>query len=142
MRPTRWIFAFGLWTLFVWTTRIGTALGEDDLSAAARTGRVALAFSFTVVGLVLVTVAWRSRGRGLHPGEIRVVRLSAAWTVGVWLVRGVQIALADHEAGFIAVHLVLAVVSIGLAAMTTGATTMPDRHGTAGHRRAEVDVTP
>ena len=141
MRPTRWILAFGLWTLFVWTTRIGTALGEDDLSTAARAGRVALAVSFTVVGLALVTVAGRSRGRDLHPGESRVVRLSAAWTVGVWLVRGVQIALADHDAAFVAVHLVLAVVSIGLAVVTTRATTMPVRHGTAGHRRAEVDVT-
>ncbi len=141
MRAQRWIAAFGLWTLFVWTTRIGTALGEDDLSGAARAGKVALAVAFTLLGVALLTVAWRSRGRALRPTEVGVVRLAAAWTVAVWIVRGIQIATADHEAAFVVVHLVLAVVSIGLAAMTTRMSTMPDRHGTAGHRRAEVDVT-
>ena len=59
----------------------------------------------------------------------------------VWLVRGVQIARADHAAAFIAVHVVLAAVSIALAVATVRPTTLSDRHGTAGHRRAEGDVT-
>jgi hypothetical protein len=131
----RWLVAFGAWTLFVWATRIGTALDEGA------TGRVVLAVAFTVVGAGLLAVAWRARGRVLTAGEVVAVRLAAAWTVGVWIVRGVQIALADHEAAFVVVHLVLAAVSVALAVTTVRATTLGDRHGTAGHRRAEVDVT-
>ena len=142
MPGRRLLVAFGVWTLFVWATRVGTAFEQDDLSGVARAGRVGLALSFTVVGVVLLAVAWRARGRVLTAGEQVAIRASAVWTVGVWVVRGVQIALADHEAAFIVVHLVLAVVSIALAVATVRATTLPDRHGTAGHRRAEVDVTP
>jgi hypothetical protein len=40
----------------------------------------------------------------------------AAWTVVVWVVRAIGIATGDHEAAFIAVHLVLATVSIALSA--------------------------
>ena len=135
MPGRRLLVAFGLWTVFVWATRIGTALDEGA------TGRVVLAVSFTLVGLAVLAVAWRARGRVLTSGEVVAVRVAAAWTVGVWAVRGVQIALADHEAAFIVVHVVLAVVSIALAVATVRTTTLSDRHGTAGHRRAEVDVT-
>src|SRR5688572_19398248 len=41
------LVSFGVWTLFVWATRVGTAWNQDDLSAAGRAGRVALALSFT-----------------------------------------------------------------------------------------------
>ena len=141
MRGRRLLVAFGAWTLFVWATRVGTAFEQDDLSAAARAGRVGLAVSFTVVGIALLAVAWRARGRELSAVEARVVQAAAVWTVGVWVVRGVQIAVADHEAAFIAVHVVLAVVSIALAVATARTTTLPDRHGSAGHRRTEAHVT-
>ena len=141
MPGRRLLVAFGAWTLFVWATRIGTAFEQDDLSGLDRVGRVGMAVSFTLVSLALLAVAWRARGRLLTTGELLVVRAAAAWTVGVWAVRGVQIALADHEAAFIVVHLVLAAVSIALAVATVRATTLSDRHGTTGHRRAEVDVT-
>jgi hypothetical protein len=127
--------AFGSWTVVVWATRIGTALDEGA------EGRVALAVAFTLVGLAVLAVAWRSRGRVLGAGEVLVVRAAAAWTIGVWAVRGVQIALADHEAAFVVVHLVLAVGSVALAVAVVRTTTLGDRHGTTGHRRAEVDVT-
>ena len=135
MAGRRLLVAFGAWTVFVWATRIGTALDEGA------EGRVALAVSFTLVGLAVLAVAWRARGRALGSREVIVVRVAAVWTIGVWAVRGVQIALADHEAAFVVVHLVLAVVSIALAAAAVRTTTLPNRHGTAGHRRAEVDVT-
>jgi hypothetical protein len=134
MPGRRLLVAFGGWTVFVWATRIGTAVDEGAW------GRVALAGVFTVVGLGLLAVAWRARHRVLEATEVAVIRLAAAWTVGVWVVRGVQIALADHETAFIAVHLVLAIVSIALAVATVRTTTLRDRHGTAGHRRAEVDI--
>jgi len=141
MRGKGALVAFGVWTLFVWATRIRTAWTQDDLSAAARAGRVGLALSFTVLGVALLVVAGRSRGRALTRAEALVVQTAAVWTIGVWVVRAVGIALADHEAAFIAVHIVLAVVSVALAVVAVRATTMPLRHGTTGHRRAEADVT-
>lgn len=141
MPGRRLLVAFGAWTLFVWGTRVGTAFEQDDLRGLDRVGRVGMAVGFTLAGIALLVVAWRARGRVLTAGEVLVIRLAAAWTIAVWLVRGVQIALADHEVAFIVVHLVLALVSIGLAVATTRTTTLSDRHGTAGHRRAEVDVT-
>jgi hypothetical protein len=135
------LVGFGVWTLFVWATRIGTAWNQDDLTGAARAGRLGLALSFTVLGVALLVVAGRSRGRVLTRAEALVVQGAAAWTTAVWVVRAVGIALADHEGAFIAVHVVLAVVSIALGAMAVRATTMPLRHGTTGHRRAEADVT-
>jgi len=134
MPGRRLLVAFGAWTVFVWATRIGTAVDEGA------GGRAVLAAVFTIVGLSLLAVAWRARGRALDRIEILAVQAAAVWTVGVWVVRGVQITLADHDAAFVVVHLVLAVVSIALAVLTVRATTLPDRHGTAGHRRAEVDV--
>jgi hypothetical protein len=141
VRGRRLLVAFGAWTLFVWGTRVGTAFEQDDLSGATRAGRVGLAVSFTLVGLALLGLAWRARGRALTRAEARVVQVAALWTIGVWAVRGVQIALADHEAAFIVVHLVLGLASVALGAAALRTTTLPDRHGTAGHRRAEVDVT-
>jgi hypothetical protein len=40
----------------------------------------------------------------------------AGWTIGVWVVRSVGIATGDHSAAFTAVHLLLATISIALAA--------------------------
>jgi hypothetical protein len=94
----------------VWTTRIRNIWTDDALSAGTQWARTALALSFTVLALavghaVYHRTSWRDG----------VVRLLAGWTVVVWVVRAVGIALADHDAAFVAVHVVLAVVSIGLA---------------------------
>jgi hypothetical protein len=131
----RLLVAFGAWTLFVWATRIGTAAADEAWD------RVAMAVGFTLAGVAVLVVAWRARGRALTDGEVLGLRLAVGFTIVVWLIRGVQIALADHEVGFVVVHLVLAVVSVGLGIAAVRASTIGDRHGTAGHRRAEVDVT-
>jgi hypothetical protein len=131
----RLLVAFGVWTLFVWATRIGTAAADEAWD------RVAMALGFTVLGVGLLVVAWRARGRVLTAGEERFLQVAVGFTLVVWAIRGVQIALADHGAAFIVVHLVLAVVSIALGVAALRRSTLGDRHGTAGHRRAEVDVT-
>lgn len=137
----RWLVALGVWTLLVWATRIDNVLAQDDLTSGGRAARLALALSFTVAGVAFLAIAGRARGRPLLRAEARIVEVGCWWTIGVWVVRGIQIAVADHEAAFIAVHTVLAVVSIALAAVTLHSTTMPLRHGTTGNRRAEDDVT-
>src|SRR5690606_20825619 len=64
----------------------------------------------------------RRRGRGAVPpagaDALSAPRPAlAGWSVVVWVVRDVRIVAADHSAGFKAVHTVLAVVSIALAAL-------------------------
>jgi len=88
----RWpVWALLGWTVFVWIGRIRNG------------GSLLLALSFLVLaGLAL----WRVRP---------FLTLSAAWTVGVWVVRTPYILVHDHPADFKIVHTVLAVVSVGLA---------------------------
>jgi hypothetical protein len=56
----------------------------------------------------------------------RAVRLLAGWTIVVWVVRSVGIANADHDGAFIAVHLVLAAISIALAVAALRETSRAD----------------
>ena len=104
------------WTFLVWTTRIRNIWTDDSLSFGGQLSRTALAVSFTVLALSVVVVWWRSRTTGrVSPGAAPLVRTFAGWTIAVWLVRGVQIALADHSGAFVAVHTALAIVSIAAA---------------------------
>ncbi len=69
----RWLVALGVWTLIVWATRIDNVLAQDDMTSAGRAARLALALSFTVGGVALLAVAWRTRDRVLHRGEALLV---------------------------------------------------------------------
>lgn len=100
------------WTFLVWTTRINNILTDDALDSGEKALRVALALSFTALA-ALVSWAWTKRATWLGQAVLAL----GVWTVGVWVVRAVGIAFADHDAAFIAVHLVLAVVSTVLAAL-------------------------
>lgn len=106
------VIALVVWTLLVWTTRIGNIWGDDALSTADKSGRTALALSFTVLA-VAVAAALIRRAPWLRPAVVAL----AGWTVVVWVVRAVGIAAGDHDAAFIVVHLVLAVVSGALAVL-------------------------
>jgi hypothetical protein len=105
------VAALVVWTLLVWTTRIGNIWGDDGLATGAKWGRTGLALSFTVLAVAAGWALWRRAGWS-RPA----VAALAGWTVVVWVVRAVGIATGDHEAAFIAVHLVLAAVSITLSA--------------------------
>lgn len=120
------------WTLLVWTTRIRNVWSDGDLSTGAQVGRTTVALAFTAFALVTIVAALRTRGGDGWSALPMWVRAFALWTVGVWVVRGVQIALADHGAAFIAVHTALAIVSIGLAvwadrALTTSRLPRPEQ---------------
>ena len=99
------------WTFFVWTTRIGNIWRDDSLTGGEKLGSTALALSFTVLAAV-VLVAYVQR----RPWLAGAVLVLAGWTTGVWVARFAAIATDGHDAGFVAVHLVLALVSIGLSA--------------------------
>ena len=99
------VAAFAAWTVFVWATRVSNVL-RDDASA------LDLVLAAAVTGLgVLVAVATLRR-RPQWPLVALVVV-----TVATWAVRTPPLLLdAEHGAAFKAVHLALAVVSLGLAA--------------------------
>lgn len=102
-RPTTAPLVLAGWTLLVWAGRIRNAVGGDEGA-----GAVVLAASF--VALAVAVLATRGRSGP-------VVLALAAWTAGVWVVRLVDIAaFSDRGAGFVAVHAVLAAVSVALAA--------------------------
>ena len=106
--PIAWLVA---WTLFVWVTRTRNILGDDELSTAAAAWRLAVSVLF--VALAAGVVVARRTGQ---PDPGAALAVFVVWTIGYWLVRGVQIIAADHDLGFTAVHTVLMVVSIALAA--------------------------
>jgi hypothetical protein len=113
LRPALALAAF---TLFVWTTRIRNIWTDDSLSTAGQLGRTALSVTFTAFAVAVLWLWWQGRRRGAVPPVARVVvSLFAAWTIGVWAIRAVQIATAGHDAAFVAVHTALAVVSTVLA---------------------------
>ena len=118
--------ALAVWSLLVWTTRIRNIWTDEALTTGERWARTALAGSFTVLA-VAVVVALVQRASWLRPA----VGVLAVWSVVVWVVRSVGIATADHDAGFVAVHLVLAVVSAVLSGLAW-------RQVAAGADRARV----
>lgn len=102
------------WTLFVWTSRIRNIWADDTLSTSEQVSSTALALSFTVLAIVAaVTVLRPVSRRGAAFGVVAL----AAWTVAVWAVRTPAILVHDHSAAFTVVHVVLAVVSVALAAL-------------------------
>jgi hypothetical protein len=105
--------ALALWSLLVWTTRIRNIWTDDELTAGEQWASTALALSFTVLALWVGWTVLRHT-----PGRRVAVMALATWTIAVWIVRAAGIALADHDGAFIAVHLALAAISIGLAALS------------------------
>jgi hypothetical protein len=96
------------WMAFVWVNRMRN-IAADDLSGASLAWASGAALA-AVLGAVLL---------GVTASTARLPRVAAAVLVihaGWWVVRAALIATADHSVGFIVVHLVLAAVSIGLAA--------------------------
>lgn len=123
---------FAGWTLFVWVGRIRNLAQEPGPIGEASRWSLVGSIAFTALGLLLLAALGAARVR---PGSLPlrpIVGALAVLTTGVWVVRAVDIALGDHTAGFIAVHLVLAVVSIGLAAASWLALRPTDPGGSEG----------
>lgn len=116
IRQLRPALVLSAWTFLVWTTRIRNIWTDDALSAGGQVLRTALALVFTGFALVVWASWMRGRRRGSVPRSTGPwVRAFALWTTAVWVVRGMQIVLADHGVAFVIVHTVLALVSIALA---------------------------
>jgi hypothetical protein len=92
------LLALPIWTLFVWGTRLRIIFDTDQ----SRTTVIV-----PIVLTVLAIAAFVDRRRG-------IAALAAA-TIVVWVVRLPLVLVHDHDAGFKAVHAVLAVVSLALS---------------------------
>ena len=124
------------WTLFVWVGRLRNIAAADDLTGWSLVGRLATAGLFTLAGLALTaTLVWYATTR--HPFSLPMVTWLAFPLAVVgslfWLIRGTLIALGDYDAAFIAVHTMLAAVTIGLSLWVVrwlrGPPRRPDRTG-------------
>lgn len=101
-----------LWTLFVWVGRLRNLAAADGGFATA--SRWSLVGSIVFVSLA-VLVGFGLVLKNSSRVTAGIVAVLALVTIGVWIVRAIGIVLADHSWPFIAVHCLLAVVSIGLA---------------------------
>lgn len=108
--------AFVVATVGIWAQRLVNLAGGDEGAAWARAAlAVTLVAAGVAAGVGVVVMAVRSWPVP-PPSPVTVVwRVAAGLTVAVWVVRGVQITLDWRSVGFVAVHLVLAAVSMALA---------------------------
>lgn len=109
-RPPLAVALFAAFTVLIWGQRIVNIAGPAGGSAFD----LARAVAFVIAGLAVAFAAARTSVGAAHLE--RVVGVAAALTVVSWLVQMVLIVGRDRSIGFVVVHAVLAVVSIGLAA--------------------------
>jgi hypothetical protein len=103
------------WTAFVWVNRIANAWGSDTESTGGKVVSTVLSAVMLALAAGAVVVLVRTWRAPLGHAGARVLQAFAGVTAVVWVVRGVQIAVSDHEVGFKVVHVALGVVSIALA---------------------------
>ncbi len=106
---------FGGWTLFVWVGRLRNLAAEPGSILEASRWSLIGSVAFTVLGVAVVAAAVLAFTGISRLALGPAVAALGLLTIGVWALRAVDIAIGDHSIGFIAVHLVLALVSIGLA---------------------------
>ena len=100
------VWAFAVWTVVVWGSRIRNILADDGSGAS-----LVLAAVLTALG-VLVAVAAATGWR-----RAQIVAVALVVTIGVWLVRPPLVLVHDHSVAFKVIHVGLAVVSVGLGVL-------------------------
>ncbi len=135
--PTPAIIALVGWTLFVWGGRVRNIIADDQLAGSEYLWRLCLAVGLVALALAAaIPLAVRSLARFQRPSALALATIGSL----VWLARGVDILLGDHETAFIVVHLVLAAVTLALSAWVVrrlmGNTTTPLEPKARGANRA------
>jgi hypothetical protein len=103
------VVLFGAWNVLMWGARVRNIVIDPDLDATARLLWSVPAVFFAVGGAT--ALLHRFVGGAVVR---RVVLVTAAGTVLYWPVRTVLLLGNGRSRGFVVVHLVLAVVSVGL----------------------------
>lgn len=104
------VLAFGGWNAAIWLTRIRNILGDDSLDAGGKALWMAPAVVFGAGGVVALLAWWK--------GQASLARPLAAVAMAVilyWPIRTVFIMVDGRSLAFRMVHVVLSVVSVGLA---------------------------
>ena len=101
-------------TVVVWVVRVVNVFGDDSLSGSARLWRLLVAGCFLAFAGLAVAVL-SGRGAGHRLGSTRLVAMFCLWTMVFWAVRSIGILLGDYDTEFTLVHVLLAVVSVGVA---------------------------
>ena len=100
-----WVFACS--TLLAWTTRIYNLFEDNEVSNGERIWSLLVASIFLLAAMAVIKIlvgSWRDR----NIKNSRLIPAFCIWTVTFWIVRSVGILIADHEAGFKIVHVLLA----------------------------------
>ena len=114
LRLARLVSVLVVVTVAVWAVRVVSVFGDDSLSGSARLWRLLVAGCFLAfAGFAVAVLSGRWDGHRL--GSTRLVAMFCLWTMVFWTVRSIGILLGDYDAGFTLVHVLLAVVSVGVA---------------------------
>lgn len=106
------VAALAVWSVAIWVARVRNIFADDTLSSAARAAWLVPVVLFVVGGITAGLAWWKGRGQLLRPIALFCVVSSL-----YWLVRLVFVLIDHRSVGFVLVHAVLAMVSIGLAAL-------------------------
>lgn len=101
--------ALAIWTVLIWIGRVRNIVAADGAA-------LELLVPLLLVVLGIATLVRR-----------QVAPLLAAVTVVVWVIRVPLVLVHHHAAAFVVVHMILAAVSLGLAALTLQRTRRPAR---------------
>jgi hypothetical protein len=113
---SRWLLGtLCVWTVFIWGNRVSNAWSSTTETTSAKVVSTLLAASFLVLAAGGLVVLVRSWGTGLSRAAASFLLVFAGWTIAVWCVRIVSIAVVDHGVAFKVVHALLGLISIGLA---------------------------
>ncbi len=104
------VLAFGAWSALIWLTRVRNILQDGSLDAAGKAMWLVPALVFGLGGVVAILAWWRG-----VPALARPLAAVLLLTVLYWPIRTVFILFDGRSAMFRLVHVVLSVVSVGLA---------------------------
>lgn len=111
-----WAAILSAWNLFVWGGRIRNILADPSV---VPTWSILASLGFTAAALAVLGfwgLRWR-KGEATEGAGRWIALAAAAAGIALWTFRAIVIALADYSPAFVAVHTVLAVVSVILGVM-------------------------
>ena len=106
-RLVSFLWVFACLTLLAWTTRIYNLFEDNEVSNGERIWSLLVAAIFLSAAMAVIKIlvgSWRDR----NIKNSLLIPAFCIWTVTFWIVRSVGILIADHEAGFKIVHVLLA----------------------------------
>ena len=133
---------FVLWTIALGAFRVETALSNPDLRGVEQALRLGATGLFLVLAVALAVVHWQSRFYPAGIARAGLVRVLAICTIGYWTVRSLGFFYRDFNFAFTGTHLVLALVSGGLAltAVVMSLPTLPAGQRSSSRPRRSLEL--